>query len=55
MAYRYQTQVFANMVDGNGVNVVDYADKSSSVKMAAIPIQDAKKTRDVFNKTSSIV
>ena len=49
LAYRYQKQVFGNMVDGNGVSVVDYSNKDSSVKMAALPIQNAEELNRIFN------
>jgi hypothetical protein len=43
------------MVDGNGIKVVDYVDKNSSVKMAAIPVQDVEQLSDVFVNTSTVV
>lgn len=43
------------MVDGNGVSVVDYANKDSSVKMAALPIQDVSGLDQIFNSARTKV
>lgn len=48
MAYRYQTQILDNIVNGNGFNVTDYDTKENSTRFAAIPVMKMSQIQDAL-------
>ena len=51
LAYRYQNQIIDNIKNGNGLGVAEYDNPDNSTIMAAIPIMDPARLRDVFEST----